>query len=237
MLATQRDPATPPTPTTHGRAVVIVVVPVEDRRPPGAGRGHRRADRSPRPPRPGRPSEEAGAGEPSDGGSPASTATLALGHFRDFKHVNQVSGRDDGDLVLAGVAARIVDSFNPDVMFRLGGDEFAVISRHADPDELDDLPVAIIEEALRVPFQFLGLPRPARGRQHRHGCCRTRRRRPRLGHEAGRRRPLPDRSSKAPTATRSTTFSTPRCRPPSTGPTGLGLARRRRAPPRRPTVS
>lgn len=80
--------------------------------------------------------------------------TLALVDLRDFKTVNQMFGRDDGDLVLASVAGRLVKQLGPDAtMVRLGGDEFAVVTTHADPDELDDLAVAVIE-ALRIPFEI-----------------------------------------------------------------------------------
>lgn len=86
---------------------------------------------------------------------PGTHVAITLVDLRDFKTVNQMFGRDDGDLVLASVAGRLRAELGADVVLvRLAGDEFAVISTHGSTNgDVDDLALTIIN-ALRVPFEI-----------------------------------------------------------------------------------
>jgi len=85
--------------------------------------------------------------------SDGSTAAVVLVDLRDFKHVNQMFGRDDGDRVLADAARRLADRLGPAAtLVRLGGDEFAAVTSTADVDQLDQLASSIVE-TMREPFE------------------------------------------------------------------------------------
>jgi diguanylate cyclase (GGDEF)-like protein/PAS domain S-box-containing protein len=72
-----------------------------------------------------------------------------------FKHVNDSLGHDIGDLLLIGVAERILAILNDDDTFaRLGGDEFVIILEDfADLNQLSHVAGRIIEE-LAKPFSL-----------------------------------------------------------------------------------
>ena len=85
-----------------------------------------------------------------------STAAFLLIDFRDFKNVNEMFGRDDGDLVLAEAARRIATRLgSAALLVRLGGDEFAAVAAVADPDQLDLLALGLVE-VMRDPFVVRG---------------------------------------------------------------------------------
>jgi diguanylate cyclase (GGDEF)-like protein len=86
---------------------------------------------------------------------PGVQVALGLIDLRDFKRINQMFGRDDGDLVLASVVQRLSNQLGRTApLVRLGGDEFAVITTCTGGlDAVDDLAVLVIE-ALRMPFEI-----------------------------------------------------------------------------------
>lgn len=87
-------------------------------------------------------------------GSGGQVAVILI-DLRDFKAINQMFGRNDGDLVMAAVAGRIrAELTADDHLVRLAGDEFAVVRALVDTvDELDDLAAQVLG-ALQIPFEI-----------------------------------------------------------------------------------
>jgi diguanylate cyclase (GGDEF)-like protein/PAS domain S-box-containing protein len=76
--------------------------------------------------------------------------TVAFVDLDRFKPVNDLLGHEIGDLVLRGVAVRLLGAVTShEVVGRYGGDEFVIISPNARPAEL----AARVDEALRLPLR------------------------------------------------------------------------------------
>lgn len=80
--------------------------------------------------------------------------SLTMIDLLGLKRVNEMFGRDDGDLVLAAATARMRSALGPNAsLVRIAGDEFAVIDVHLDGfDELDGR-VAALLAVLQEPFE------------------------------------------------------------------------------------
>ena len=83
---------------------------------------------------------------------------LMLIDLNKFKPINDTYGHQVGDLVLKGVADRMLDaSRQTDTVARLGGDEFAVIFNHLDTPECIDVPLSRFVSELSKPYFINGM--------------------------------------------------------------------------------
>ncbi|GAA0523148.1 hypothetical protein Ade02nite_96500 [Paractinoplanes deccanensis] len=85
---------------------------------------------------------------------PAEPTSLLLIDLDGFKAVNDTHGHAAGDVLLAGVGAKLTACVRPgDVVARLGGDEFAVLLRECDAEGAEHTSQRILRElADPIPF-------------------------------------------------------------------------------------
>ena len=91
--------------------------------------------------------------------TPGARVGLCLLDLDSFKVINDSLGHTVGDRLLTAVADRLTGAVagagSSALVARLGGDEFVVLTRHTEPDELDQLARAVLD-AVAVPVTIDG---------------------------------------------------------------------------------
>lgn len=75
--------------------------------------------------------------------------------LRDFKHINDTYGQQNGDQFLRAICLYLTSVSEPRTLYRFNGDEFAILSKDSSREKLVQL-TSVIQDRMKLPWEIPG---------------------------------------------------------------------------------